>query len=90
MDQQEITGQAREGKTLLEIGEAYGVDVDDLVAQVVAAETERVEQAVADGTMEQTDADDWLADLEARVREMLEQPLQFRGPGASGDDSAQP
>ena len=90
VDQQEITEQAREGKTLLEIAEANGADVDKLVAQVVAAETERVEQAVADGTMEQSDADEWLADLEARVREMLEQPLQFGGPGAKGDDSAQP
>ena len=90
VDQQEITAQAREGRTLLEIAEANDVDVDERVAQVVAAETERVEQAVADGTMEQSDADEWLADLEARVREMLEQPLQFGGPGAKGDDSAQP
>jgi hypothetical protein len=90
IDLQEIATQAREGKTLLEIAEAKGADVDELVTLVVAAETERVEQAVADGTMERADADAWLEDLEARSREMLEQSLQFGRPGARGDDSGQP
>jgi hypothetical protein len=90
LDQVEIVTQARDGKPLLEIAEANGVDVDEIVAQIVAAETERVNQAVADGSMEQADADDWLTDLDARVRELLEQPLQFGGPGARGDTSQQP
>jgi len=51
---------------------------------MAAAETERVNQAVADGTLEQAAADEWLADLEARVKEVLEQPLRFGGRGASG------
>jgi hypothetical protein len=90
LDQQEIVAQAREGKTLLEIAEASGAGVDEIVAQVVAAETERVNQAVADGSMEQADADDWLAGLETRVKETLEQPLQFGGPGRQGGASRQP
>jgi hypothetical protein len=90
LDQGEIVAQAREGKTLLEIAEASSIDVDEIVSQVVAAETERVDQAVADGSMEQADANDWLADLDARIKELLEQPLQFGGPGARGDTSQQP
>ncbi len=90
LDQQEIMTQTREGQTLLEIAEANGVDGGEIVAQVVTAETDRVNQAVADGSLEQTDADDWLASLEARIKELLEQPLRFRGPGAPGDASEQP
>jgi hypothetical protein len=90
LDQQEIVTQAREGKTLLEIAAANGAGVDEIVAQVVAAETERVNQAVADGSLEQADADDWLAGLETRVKEMLEQPLQFGGRGGQGGASRQP
>jgi len=90
LDQREIMTQTREGKTLLEIVEANGADADQIVAQVVAAETERVNQAVADGSMAQADADQSLADLEARVKTILEQTLQPRDPGALPDATAQP
>jgi len=79
LDQQALREQTREGKTLLEIAEANGADVDEIVAQVVAAETERINQAVADGAMEQAEADQSLAGLEARVREMLEGAFQLGG-----------
>jgi hypothetical protein len=36
------------------------------------------------------DADGLLADLEARVKEMLEQPLEFGSRGAPGGSSGQP
>jgi hypothetical protein len=90
LDQQEIMTQTREDKTLLEIAQANGADVDEILAQVVAAETERVNQAVADGSLEQAEADQWLAGLETRVKELLEQPLQFGGRGAPGGASEQP
>lgn len=90
MEQQDIVTQTREGQTLLEIATANDADVDEIVAQVVAAETERVNQAVADGSLEQADADQWLADLEARVKALLEQPMQFRRPSISDDTSTQP
>ena len=85
LDQQEITAQAREGTTLLAIAEANGADADEIVAQVVEADTERVNQAVADGSLEQADADQWLAGLRAQVKEMLEGALQFGNRGASGN-----
>jgi hypothetical protein len=90
LEQREIVTQTREGQTLLEIATANGADVDEIVAQVVASETERVNQAVADGSLAQADADEWLANLEARVKALLDQPMQFRRPGASDDTSAQP
>ena len=90
LDQQEIMTQTRDGQTLLEIATANGADVDEIVAQVVAAETERVNQAVADGSLAQADADQRLADLETRVKALLDQPMQFRRPGAPDDTSTQP
>jgi hypothetical protein len=41
--------------------------VDGNEVEAVVIEAERVNQAVADGKMEMTDADQWLADLETRV-----------------------
>jgi hypothetical protein len=83
-DQQDIVSQVREGKTLAEIAAANGADLDEIVSQVVAAETERVNQAVADGSLERADVDQWLTLLEAQVKEMLEGTLQFGSRDASG------
>lgn len=85
LDQQELMAQAREGKTGLEIIQASGADVDEIVAQIVALESERVNQAVAGGQLEQARADEILAGMEASVREMLEQPLLLGRPGAPDD-----
>ena len=90
LDQQEIFTQARDGGTLLEIAEANGADVDEILALVVDAETERVKQAVADGTMEQANADDWLAGLEAQVKELLQGTFEFGDRGARDDGTGQP
>jgi len=89
LGQQEIIAQARDGKTLAEIIAANGADKDEIITQVVAAETERVNQAVADGTLEQADADELLDGLEARVKETLEGPLEFGGRGPFGDGSGE-
>ena len=90
LDQQALMTQVRDGKTLTEIIEANGADLEEILAQVVAAETERINQAVTDGTLERAEADEMLASLEAQIKEMLEQPLQFGGRGASGDGPRQP
>jgi hypothetical protein len=89
LDQEALRTQAGDGKTLLGIIEANGASADEVLAQVIAAETERVNQAVADGSLEQAEADEWLGNLEARVKETLEQPLQF-GRGAPGGDAPEP
>ena len=73
-----------------EVAVAALAGVDEVVAQVVALETERVNQAVAGGQLEQARADEILAGLEAGVREILEQPLRLGRPGATDDASGQP
>jgi hypothetical protein len=89
LDQEALRTQAGDGKTLLEVIEANGASADEVLAQVIAAETERVNQAVADGSLAQAEADEWLGSLETRVTEMLEQPLQF-GRGVPGGNAPEP
>jgi hypothetical protein len=81
LDQQAVLTQAREGQTLTEIAAANSADGEELVAQAIAAETTRINQAVVDGTLDQSDADHLLADVETRIQDLLEQPLQFGGRG---------
>ena len=90
VDQQSMMEQLRGGKSLLEIIEAGGTDVGVIVDQVVNAETERVDQAVADDSMTQAEADQWLAGLAERVRGMLEGTFQFGGRGDPGAGMEQP
>jgi hypothetical protein len=90
IDQQSMMEQLREGKSLLEIIEASGTELDVIVGQVVNAETERIGQAVTDGSITQADADEWLAGLEPRIRDMLEGTFQFGGRGAPGAGTDQP
>ena len=63
---------------------------DVLVDALVAAETERITQAVTDGRLTQEEADERLADLEARVTERVstERPERGERPDAAADDAA--
>jgi hypothetical protein len=88
LEQQEVRTQTREGKTLQEVAEANGADVNQILAQVIAAEAERVNQAVADGSLEQAEAEQYLADLETLAQEMLQGTFQFGN--RAGDTPAQP
>lgn len=77
----ELRQQIRQGTTLAEIITANGGDVDAVTADIVAAVTEQVNQAVADARITQERADQLLADLEARVTDALngEAPLGLGG-----------
>ncbi len=78
------TALAADGATLARVAEDRGVAVDTLVQALVAAEQERIAEAVADGRLTQAEADERLADLEQRVTERVE--TGSRGPG--GPDGA--
>ena len=73
--------QAEEGTTLADVIEANGGDVEAIIATVVEDKTERLNEAVADGRLTQEEADERLAELEARITERLNGEFTPRGPG---------
>lgn len=87
IDAAELRTQLRDGATLAEIAEAQGVPVDQVVAVLVAEVTERIDNAVEDGRIDQAEADEKLADVTERIEDMVENGRPGRGPGAD-DQSA--
>ena len=86
---EELRTQTQAGQTLAELAEAEGVPVDDLVAALVAAAQERLDEAVAAGRLTQAQADARAAVLEARITDSLDElcgPGGRGGPGPEGED----
>ena len=65
------TALETDGTSLADVAGQQGVAVDVLVDALVAAQQERIDQAVADGDLTQAEADERLADLEERVTERV-------------------
>lgn len=86
LDGAELREQLQAGATLGDIATAQGVSVDDLADALAAPMVERVEAAVADGSLTQEEADERLAEIEQRVDDMLSGDLSLgdRGPGRHG------
>lgn len=83
MSEEELrTALEADGATLAAVAEEQGVAVDTLVQALVAAEEERIAEAVTDGRLTREEADERLADLEQRVTERVEVDPDGRGPGA--------
>jgi len=75
----ELREQLRDGATLGDIAETQGVGTDALVAEIVGEVEERIAQGVENGRLDQADADEKLADVEARITDMVENGLPHRG-----------
>jgi polyhydroxyalkanoate synthesis regulator phasin len=67
IEEDELRSELADGKTIAEIAEEQGVDVQDVVDDIVAAHRERLDEAVADGDLTQEEADEILAGAEDRV-----------------------
>ena len=68
MDRQELGGAVRGGASIADLA---GDRVDELVADLVARATERIEQAVTDGRLDRDRADEILAWVEERITARL-------------------
>jgi polyhydroxyalkanoate synthesis regulator phasin len=68
-----------DGTSLADVAQDQGVDVGTLVAALVQAQQDRIAQAVEDGRLTQAEADERLADLEARVTERVNSDDLIRG-----------
>jgi polyhydroxyalkanoate synthesis regulator phasin len=71
LDAAELRTQLRDGATLAEIATAQGVEVQDVVDELVAELEERVDNAVENGRLDQAEADEKLAEAEARITDMV-------------------
>ena len=71
LDAQELRQQLRDGATLAEIATTQGVEPQAVIDELVAELTERVDNAVEDGRIDQTEADQKLVDAEAKITDMV-------------------
>lgn len=86
LDAEEIMSTWQEGGTLADIITANGGDVEAVKAQIVADVTEKINEALAEGKIDQAEADEKLAELEAHVDEQLNSEFEAREgkPGPRG------
>ncbi|GAB4079264.1 hypothetical protein GCU67_14480 [Modestobacter muralis] len=75
-----------EGTSLADVAGQQGVAVDTVVDALVAAVQADVAEHVQDGDLTQAQADERLADLEARVTERVQSDSWGPGPGRGGPD----
>lgn len=75
-----------DGQTLAEIATANGVEVQAVIDALVAEANERIDQAVADGRIDETEAEEKKAEAVERITEMVnsEPPVGGRGFGPGG------
>lgn len=78
LDLREIRQALVDGATLAEVIESNGGDVNAISADLVTQATVRVNQLVADGTITQERADEFLAQLETRVDDFLNRTWELR------------
>jgi hypothetical protein len=67
IDEDELRSALEDGRTIAEVAEEEGVEVADVVDDIVAAQRERLDEAVADEHLTQEDADALLDGAEERV-----------------------
>jgi len=86
LTESQLRKQLAGGKTLAQVAQAQGKPVDGLVDALVAAAKKHLDTAVAAGRLTQSDADDMLNGLRARIRSMVSstRPLEPREPFGFG------
>lgn len=71
LDAQELHQQLRDGATLAEIAATQGVDTQAVIDELVGELTERIDNAVENGRINQAEADQKLADAQAKITDMV-------------------
>jgi polyhydroxyalkanoate synthesis regulator phasin len=77
ISEDELATQLRSGSTVAEVATARDVELQSVIDAVVAAEKERLTEAVTDGDLTQAEADQRSADLVQRVTDFV----NGEGPG---------
>ncbi|MGI9614809.1 MAG: hypothetical protein ACR2QO_18005, partial [Acidimicrobiales bacterium] len=71
VDESDLRAALDSGDSIADIAESNGVDVDSVIEAMVDAKASRIDEKVAEGRITQEEADEKLADLEARVTERV-------------------
>lgn len=82
LDNGEIRDQLRDGASLADIATANDVDPQTLVDALVAEAQERVDEAVANGRIDEADVAEKTADLEERISDFV----NGERPGPAGEE----
>lgn len=85
LDNGEIRDQLRDGASLADIATANDVDPQTLVDALVAEAQERVDEAVANGRIDEADVAEKTADLEERISDFVNGERPGR-PGPAGEE----
>lgn len=71
IDEAELKAAVESGESIADVAEANGVDVDTVIDAMVSAKTERLAEKIDEGQITQAEADEKLADAEARITERV-------------------
>ena len=75
-----------DGATMATVAQAHGKSRDELKAFLTDQEKNNANQAVADGSMTQDEADTMIQNLSSRLDQMIDSTggVRFGGPGSNG------
>ena len=71
LTEDQLRTQLQSGKTLADVAKAQGKSVDGLIDALVAATKKHLDEAVADGRLTQSQADQILADMKQRITDRV-------------------
>jgi len=83
MDEDALFTELDAGKSIAELAQERGVDVQTIADALIAADTEYINKLVADGQITQAEADEWLAELAEEVNGFLNESF------AGGEDGGE-
>ncbi|NNE96622.1 MAG: hypothetical protein HKN24_11395 [Acidimicrobiales bacterium] len=71
IDEADLRAAIASGDTIADVAAANGVDVDVVIDAMVDAKAERISEKVTDGRITEAEADEKLAELEARITDRV-------------------
>ncbi len=71
IDEADLRAAVESGDTIADVAEANGVDVDTVIDSMVEAKAEHIAEKVDEGRITQEEADEKLADLEAKITDRV-------------------
>ncbi len=81
MEQTALAAELNTGKTIADVAEAKGVALDKIVTAFVQPHVDWLNQAVKDGKLTQTQADQYIATMKVNITAKLSAPFTPRGSG---------